>query len=129
MHVLGAANSRDPAYRHRLPDAAQRTELWVALYLRETHPRLAEYLQLAELAASTEQWRVPLGIEGSRVLYRALLDDVLDQVEALVERSGRGAGEFGMPGDAISRPDLAALLDPTRELLPPPAAAAARLVI
>ena len=123
LHALGVANPRDPAYRHLLPDEARRTELWAALYLPDTHPRLA-----SRVPGLTDQWRAPLDIEGDRALYRALLDDTLEHVEALVERSGRGPGEFGMPGDAIARPDLAALLDPTRELLPPPAEAAARQV-
>ena len=69
---------------------------------------------------------------GSRVrwirVYRALLDDTLEHVEALVRSSGRSASELGMPGDAIARPDLNALLDPRRELLPPPTEAAARSV-
>ena len=121
------ARRREPARsgldRHLLPDEARRTELWAALYLPDTHPRLA-----SRVPGLTDQWRAPLDIEGDRALYRALLDDTLEHVEALVERSGRGPGEFGMPGDAIARPDLAALLDPTRELLPPPAEAAARQV-
>ena len=126
LHALGVANSRDPAYRHLLSDEAQRTELWAALYLPDSHPRLAA--RAPELTELAEQWRAPLDIEGDRALYRALLDETLEHVEALVEGSGRSADELGMPGDAIARPDLAALLDPARALLPPPAAAAARRV-
>ena len=131
LHALGAANAPDPAYRHLVADELQRTELWVSLYVPDTHPRLAARVLGLGLALA-EQWRAPLDIEGDRALYRALLDETLEQVEALVERSGLAASDLGMPGDAIARPDLDALLDPTRELLPRqavgPVEAAARRV-
>jgi hypothetical protein len=110
LHAHGAANSRDPAYRHLLPDATQRLELWAALYLLDTHPRLATRFD--------GRWRTPLDIEGDAAAYRALLDDVLEQVEARIARSGRAAEDLGMPGDHIEPPDLDALLDPGRALLP-----------
>ncbi len=123
LHTLGAANSRDPAYRHLIAGDEQRLEFWAALYLPDAHPRLA-----TRFPGLADQWRTPLDIEGDRALYRALLDDTLEHAEALVGSSGRSAEDFGMPGDVIARPDLDALLDPTRELLPPPVDAAVRRV-
>ena len=114
LFTVGAANSPDPAYRHLLPDQQQRLQLWAALYLPDTHPALA---------GDAEQWRAPLDHEGDRALYRALLDDLLARVDALVARGGGDEAAFGMPGDSHPRPDLDTLLDPARLLLPPRAAA------
>lgn len=110
LFSVGAANSPDPAYRHLLPDASQRLQLWAALYLVDTHPALG--------ARAGEQWRAPLDVEGDRALYRALLDDLLERVDALVAQSGIEPSELGIAGDTIARPDLDALLDPARPLLP-----------
>ena len=110
LFTVGAANSPDPAYRQLLPDASQRLQLWAAIYLVDTHPALA--------AGAAKQWRAPLDIEGDRALYRALLDDLLARVDALVERCGVPAADLGMAGDTITCPDLDALLDPARPVLP-----------
>ena len=115
LHSVGAANSRDPAYRHLIAEPSARLEFWASLYVVEAHPTLGERARV--------QGRSELDIEGDRELYHALLSSTLDRVDSLVEASGLSVSELGMPGDEIARPDLEALLDPARELLPQPAAA------
>ena len=110
LFTVGAANSPGPAYRQLLSDPSQRLQLWAAIYVVDTHPALA--------AGAAEQWRAPLDIEGDRALYRALLDNLLARVDALVGRCGVPAAALRMAGDTIARPDLDALLDPARPVLP-----------
>lgn len=109
-HGCGLANIDHPDYR-RLPlDAAALTELWVATYVPDTNPRVFERFG--------EQWRSPLDIDGDRDLYRMMLGELIERVDAAVEASGLDPASLGGPDEDWPRPELDHLLDGARLLLP-----------
>ncbi len=109
-HSRGAANIDDSDYR-RLPlEAAALTELWVATYVPDTNASVLEHFG--------EQWRSPLDLDGDRDLYRVMLEEFIERVDAAVERSGLDPTSLGGPDEDWPRPDLDRLLDGARLLLP-----------
>lgn len=113
LHARGFANISDRRYRALPVDLQQRANVWLALYVPDANPRVR--------AAFPDHWLTPHDIEGDRQVYRMLLEDVLDRADAMVAASGIDPERLGGPGATAERPDIAALLAPAREALPPPA--------
>ena len=109
---LGAARIAHPQYR-RLP-AEPSAEIWRALFLPDGDPEIAARLP--------EQWRAGLDVEGDREIFRTLLLQALDRVDELVVSSGREPDALGFEGVTWVRPDVDALLDPSRPAFAPPPA-------
>ena len=65
-----------------------------------------------------EQWRSPLDLDALDDLYRMLLEEFVERVDAAVEQSGLDPESLGGPGEDWPRPDLERLLDPSRPILP-----------
>ena len=116
LRSRGASNVTHANYE-RLPitDAA-RGELWASMYAPDTNAAIA--------AAYPEQWHADLDIDGDMAIYRMLLEQVLDRVDAMVTASGIDPVALGVRGDPLrARPDLDRLMDPERALFLPVIAA------
>lgn len=71
-------------------------------------------------AAFPEQWRADLDLEGDTAIYRMLLEQGMDRVDALVAESGIDPEALGLRDEpSRARPDLAHLMDPARKLFLP----------
>ena len=106
----GAARIVHPGYT-RLPSAPS-AEIWRALFLPDDDAEIA--------ARFPEQWRAELDVEGDREIFRTLLVQALDRVDALVASSGLAPDALGFEGVTWTRPDVDALLDPSRPAFAPP---------
>lgn len=120
LRSLGLATLRTPGYRALPITDAHRAQLWASLYVAE-----------ANLDVSTrwgDSWRDRDDPDRDLAIFRTLVEHTLRAAERLVDASVIERDALGVESERglIQRPDLDALLDPARPLLPP-APEAARL--
>lgn len=96
----------------------------------DAYAAVVQYLHKAGLAnlGGSAYRRLPLAPDARLTFWTALfthrgpyadaLEATLDAADALVAASDLTPAELGGPGDAIPRPDVRALLDPARAVLP-----------
>lgn len=109
----GAARMGHAGYRALPLGEPELTQLWAAMYLPDSDPAIT--------GRFGEQWRAPLDVAGDREVYRLLLARALDRLDALLAAGGHDPSHLDTTGaPEVARPDLDALLDPERAVLPPP---------
>lgn len=96
-------------------DSARLTQLWASLYVPEANAEVVERWG--------ESWREHDDPARDLAIYRVLVESALIAAEALVAESGVDPATLGLDLERgrAKRPDLDALLDPSRVLLPPAA--------
>jgi Fe-S-cluster containining protein len=110
FRVRGAAKPDVAGYQTLPISETELAELWGSMYLVDRDP--------AVVAQFSEQWQLNLDIDGDREVYRVIMEHALDRLDAAVTASGLALDQLGAPGQsAVTRPDLDAMLDPTRPFL------------
>jgi hypothetical protein len=107
----GLAHANDPKYRSLTLDLEQRAALWSNCFNPDS------------LDAVTEpfpgQWRLDRDLQGDDQILRLVLSHVLDRADEFVAEGGAKIEELGLIDDSpMVRPDLEALLDPARSVIP-----------
>jgi hypothetical protein len=107
----GLAHANDPKYRSLTLDLEQRTALWSNCFNPDSLDAVAERFP--------DQWRLDADLEGDDQILRLVLNHVLDRTDEFVAEGGANIEELGLIDDSpMVRPDLEALLDPSRPVLP-----------
>lgn len=119
LRSLGLARLRLVEGYAALPiDESRLTQLWASLYVPEANAAVIERWG--------DSWREHDDPARDLATYRVLVESVLADAEALVEGSGVDSATLGLELErgGARRPDLDALLEPSRALLPPAASGA-----
>lgn len=107
----GLGHTTDPSYRSLPLDLETRTELWTNCFNPDALDVVNERFP--------DQWQASDDLEGDDQLLRLILTTTLDRVDALVAESGIPIEDLGLIDEPpAQRPDLDALLDPSRPVLP-----------
>lgn len=107
----GFGHANDPKYRSLSLDLDTRTEIWTSFFNPDSIEVVAERFP--------DQWQKPEDLPGDDQMLRLVLATTLDRVDALVAESGISIQDLGLIGEPpAERPDIEALLDPSRPVLP-----------
>jgi hypothetical protein len=101
LHGLGLARTRAPGYRPAPVDADAQERLWRALFEADAHPSTSAHTLHDDARA-----------------FARTLESVLATAHALLDRAGVTSEHLGPPSAPPERPDLGALLNPARPVLP-----------
>lgn len=107
----GFAHAADPTYRPLPLDLDRRTEVWTNFFNPDAVAAVTERFP--------DQWQTAEDPTGDDQILRLVFTSALDHADALVAESGVAIEDLGLAGESpAARPDLDALLDPSRPVLP-----------